>query len=206
MVCHWLHEVVILGNKSIVISWDYNLIRVCKVVAVHSTWLSTLIIAERWLSCRQLLLGNLLLIDCITVIVCSFHILCYNIIFAWHLNVVTLRNFENVLIQIFICNASWIVSKVVLNGSLHLVLSDWLSLCIITLLPSWMVCSGIRIVCWCGCLLVLIVCPIKTIFQIINTVTKILMLRTVTYNIQTNLTLMSFILNSQCVFSIRYSS
>lgn len=206
MVCHWLHEVVILGNKSIVISRDWNLIRVCKVVTVHSTWLSSLIIAERWLSCCQLLLGNLLLIDCIAVIVCSFHIFCYNVVFAWHLNVVTLRNFENVWIHIFICNASWIDSKVVLNGSLQLVLSDWLSLCIITLLSTWMICCSIRIVCWCGRLLVLIACPIKTIFQIINSVSKILLLRTVIYYIQTNLALMSFILNSQCVFSIRYSS
>ena len=197
MVCHRLHEIIILRNKSIVATLSCNLIWICEVIAVCSTWLSCFIVAKRWLSCCHLVLSNLLLSDCITIIVHCFHILCNNVIFAWYLNIIRLWNLENIWIQIFISNASWIVSKIVFIHPLNLVLSDWLSMCIITLLSTRMICSSVRIVCWSTCsLLALIVCPIKTIFQIINPVSKILLLWSVVYNVQTYLALMSFILNS----------
>lgn len=203
MVCHWLHEVVVLGNKSIVIAWNCNLICICKVVAVHSTWLSSFIVTKRRLSCSQLMLSDLLLRGCTPIIIYSLHIFCYYVIFAWHLNIISLLNFEIIWIQFLICDASWIV----FIDTLHFVLSDWLPLCIIILFPSWMVCSSIRIICWCSCsLLVYIVCSVKAIFQIINTVSEILLLWAIINNIQTYLALMSFVLGSQSVLSIGNSS
>jgi hypothetical protein len=136
-------------------------------------------------------LRDLMLIGNCSIIINSFHVFCYYVILTWHL--ARLSHFYNVVTQIFIRCASWNISKIIITS---FILCNWLSLSIILLFSPWMICSSIRIICGCNNYLLICIVSIKTIFQIIYSISKILLLCSIIYNVQANLTLMSFILTS----------
>lgn len=192
MICHWFHKIVVLWNKSVIISCYLNLICVLELVTVNSTRLPSFIISERRLGSSQLLLCDLLLIRNGSIIIYSFHIFCNYVILTWHL-AISLSHFYNIGIQFFISCASRNISKIII---ICFILSDWLSLCIIRLFPSRVVCCSIWIICRCNNNLLICIISIKTIFQIIYPISKILLLCSIIYNVEANLALVSFVLTS----------
>jgi hypothetical protein len=160
MICHRLHEIVVLGNKSVIVSSNLNLICILEMITVDSTRLSSFIISKWRLGCSQLLLSDLLLICNCSIIIYGFHVFCYYIILTWHL-VIRLSYFYNIVIQIIICCASWNISKIIFAS---FILSNWLSLSIIRLFSSRMICCSIRIICRCNYNLLICVISVETIF------------------------------------------